>query len=161
MEANPLSCKQTCEDLNAYNPPTTPATKQDQSSKYELQHLIKNLEDENSTLEKSNHELFNDSINNIKSNSELMKSIDRKLKRINNKVNTLDSAEQYLKDLKDKNTQLSNELSTLTKEMNDLYFSNNEYVNENKIIKNQIQKLREKVRKTNNFCDDLCSDNKE
>ena len=161
LEVKPLLNKQTCEDLSAYNPPMTPATIRDQSSKYQLQHLVKNLEDENSTLEKSNQKLFNVFIKNIKTNCKLMKSVNDNLDLIKSSIEFIESTKQNKKGYEEIITERSNELSIKITQMKALQSLNDKYTNENKVLKNKIKKIREKVRKANDKCDDLHCFNKE
>ena len=59
------------------------------------------------------------------------------------------------------NDSLLKNLSTKTTQIDTLQSLNNKYINENKIIKNQIQKIREKVENAYDFCKDLNRFNKD
>ena len=161
MKPNPLWCKQTSEDLSVYNPPTTPATKRDQSLISELLHLVQNLKSKNSTLKESNQKLFNIFIKNIKTNSKLMESVKILLKLIKYSIEYRESWKKKCKNLKERNIKLSNKLSVKITQIKALHCSNDKYINENKVLKNEIKNMQEKIRKVYDNCDDLNRFNKE
>ena len=153
--------KRTCESLSSSHPPATSTAKRDQSSKDGLLRLVQNLENDISTLKNTNKKLLNDTINKIQENSELTMSINNTIKNVESINASIVSSEKNVMNLRGLNDSLLKNLSTKTTQINDLQSSNDKYINENKIIKNQIQKIREKVENAYDFCKDLNRFNKD
>ena len=141
MEANPLSCKQTCEDLNANNPPTTPATKPNISSNVVLRHIVQILNKNDYTLIKENRELTF-SFNNIKKTNrylydsndnygDLKKDLDTEFKLL----------EENIESATDEYNVLSDKVSLMKSKITTLKSLNDKYINENKVLKSKIEKM--------------------
>ena len=90
-----------------------------------------------------------------------MKSVIDNLDLIKNSIEFIESTKQNIKDYEEIITESSNELSVKITQMKALQSLNDKYTNENKVLKNKIKKIREKVRKANDKCDDLHCFNKE
>ena len=161
METKPLSSKQTSEDLSSYNPSTTSTAKRDQSHKDELLSLVQNLENDVSTLKNSNQKLLNDTIKKFQENSELIMSINNTMRNIESMNASIVSSEKDIMNLQGLKDSLLNNLSTKTTQINALQSSNDKYINQNKVIKNHIKKIREKVGNAYDYCKDLDCFNKD
>ena len=141
LEVKPLLNKQTCEDLSAYNPPTTPATIRDLSNKAELRHLIQVLIKNNNTLKKENQELTNGLNQIIEINRDLYNS-DKKYEDLWTEL----SKNQHMQVnnficLSHESIKLYDEISITESKITILQSLNDKYTNENKLLENEIEKM--------------------
>ena len=80
---------------------------------------------------------------------------------IKSSIEFIESTKQNIKYFEVNITERSNELSVKITQMKALQSLNDKYTNENKVLKNKIKKIQEKVRKAYDKCDDLHCFNKE
>ena len=161
LEANPLSCKQTCEDLNAYNPPTTPATLPNINSNVVLRHIVQILNKNDYTLIKENRELTF-SFKNIKKTNRYLYDTNNNYEVLNKDLDTKSKLlqENLESEIYDCNV-LSDKVSLMKSKITTLKSLNDKYINENKVLKSKIEKMWNEIKNTDDFCKDLNRFNKD
>ena len=74
-----------------------------------------------------------------------MESVKIKLKLIKYSIEDRESLKKQCKNLEERNIKLSNKLSVKITQIKALHYSNDKYINENKVLKNEIKKMQEKA----------------
>ena len=141
METEPLMSKRTCESLSSYNAPTTSTAEQDQSNKDELLRLVQKLKKDKDTLIKENLKLKNGFGKIMLTNRDLLSS-NMKYAKLMNELNENFHLEydDYIC-FRENNVKLSNEISTKKSQIVIFQNLNNKYINENKVLKSNIEKI--------------------